>query len=300
VGLLVDLAVGEVPTDPHPIAALGAGLGWLEGRTYRDARLAGVVHAALGLTLGMGAGGLLGRSALATTTATWVASSGRMLGDEARRVTEPLHHDDLTAARAALPSLVGRDPSGLDASGVARAVIESVAENTVDAVVAPACWGALAGAAGVLGHRAVNTLDAMVGHRSARYERFGWASARLDDVAAWVPARLTVALVCVARPRRAGEVVRTVRRDAGAHPSPNGGQAEAAFAAALGLQLGGTNRYGTRVEERGLLGTGRPPEAGDVDAAVRLLREVTLVLAGALVAVDLAASCLRRGRVRRG
>src|SRR5204863_6463621 len=124
---------------------------------------------------------------------------------------------------------VGRDPSELDESGVARAVVESVAENTVDAVVAPACWAAVFGAPGVLAHRAVNTLDAMVGHRSARYARFGWAAARLDDGAAWVPARLTAVLVALVRPRAARLVWQAVRRDAPAHPSPNAGVAEAAF-----------------------------------------------------------------------
>jgi adenosylcobinamide-phosphate synthase len=164
-------------------------------------------------------------------------------------------------------------------------VVESVAENTVDAIVAPALWAAAAGAPGVLAHRAVNTMDAMVGHRSARYERYGWAAARLDDAMAWVPARATAALVAAVRPSAAGEIWRTVRRDAPAHPSPNAGVAEAAFAAALGIQLGGLVRYGERVEDRPRLGEGRAVEAADIDRAVRLSDDVTLALTGALAAV---------------
>jgi adenosylcobinamide-phosphate synthase len=163
--------------------------------------------------------------------------------------------------------------------------VESVAENTVDAVVAPALWAAALGAPGALGYRAVNTLDAMVGHRSDRYLRYGWASARLDDLAGWVPARVTAALVAAVRPPRAGAVWTAVRTQAPAHPSPNSGVAEAAFAAALGLRLGGENRYGDRVELRPPLGTGRPAERGDIARAVGLSRDVTLALAGGLGAL---------------
>src|SRR5690606_15478706 len=141
--------------------------------------------------------------------------------------------------REALPALVGRDPTHLDASEISAAVIESLAENTVDAVIAPAFWGLIAGAPGAWSYRAVNTMDAMVGHRSDRYLRFGWSSARLDDLANLVPARLTAALVMLCRPRQTRAVTTAVRRDGRKHPSPNAGVAEAAFAAALGVQLGG-------------------------------------------------------------
>src|SRR5690606_3142768 len=116
------------------------------------------------------------------------------------------------------------------------------------------------------------------------YLRYGWAAARLDDAAAWVPARVTVGLVAAGRPRAAREVGAVARRDGPAHPSPNGGWAEAAFAAALGLRLGGTNRYGDQVEDRPALGDGRPPAGADVAAAVGLSRDVTLALAGGLAA----------------
>ena len=129
-------------------------------------------------------------------------------------------------------------------------MIESVAENTSDAVVAPLLWGAVAGIPGLVAYRAVNTLDAMVGHRSARYLRFGWASARLDDVANWIPARVTAALTAACAPlvtrTNPVKVLRIVRRDGGRHPSPNAGRCEAAFAAALGVRLGGTERLRRR------------------------------------------------------
>ena len=156
-----------------------------------------------------------------------------------------------------------------------RAVVETVAENTVDAVTAPLWWATIGGAPAVLAHRAINTLDAMVGHRNERYRQFGWASARADDVVNWIPARLTAVAVAAVRPRRAAAIARTVRRDAPRHPSPNGGVVEAAFAAALDVRLGGTNTYGDVVEDRGTLGDGRPPTPDDGVAAIRLARDAT-------------------------
>ncbi|WP_137161867.1 CobD/CbiB family cobalamin biosynthesis protein, partial [Blastococcus sp. CCUG 61487] len=190
------------------------------------------------------------------------------------------------AGRAALPALAGRDPRSLDADGLARATVESVAENTSDAAVAPLFWGAVAGLPGLLGYRAVNTLDAMVGHRSPRYERFGWAAARLDDVANWVPARLTAALTVACAPLVGGSApgaLRTWLRDGAAHPSPNSGRCEAAAAGALGVRLGGRNVYGSRVEDRPSLGSGRAPEPADIGPAIRLSRAVWL--ASAVLAV---------------
>ena len=183
---------------------------------------------------------------------------------------------------------MGRDPSSLDAEAIARAVVESVAENTTDAVVAPALWSAVAGAPGAFAHRAADTLDSMVGYRDARYRRFGTVPARADDALAWVPARVTATLVAAVRPRRAGAVVAAVRDDAPRHPSPNAGVAEAAFAAALGLRLGGgENRYGDAVEARPALGAGRPPTASDIAAAVALSRHVTWALTAALAATGI-------------
>jgi adenosylcobinamide-phosphate synthase len=281
VGLVADRVLGEPPAAVHPVAAFGRMMGRLETVMWSDSRPAGALYAAAGAGLGAAAGAALGQGLPATALATWLVVAGRALGDEARAIGARLAADDLDGARRGLPALVGRDPDSLDAKGVARAVVESVAENTVDAVVAPACWAAAGGAAGAGFYRAVNTLDAMVGHRNARYERFGWAAARLDDAANWVPARLAGGLVAAVRPRRAREVLNAVVHPP-AHPSPNAGVVEAAFAAALGLRLGGDTVYAGRVDPRPAFGTGRPPEPADIEAAVRLSRDVTLALAALL------------------
>jgi adenosylcobinamide-phosphate synthase len=283
-GLAADRLIGEPPIGPHPVALLGTLLQQIERRLYADRRSAGIVHAAIGVAIGTAAGALC-RS---TCLATYVAVAGRALGDAAGAIDTALSAGDLDRARALLPTLVGRDPDGLNEAEVCRAVVESVAENTVDAVVAPALWAAVAGAPGALVHRTVNTMDAMVGHRDERYSRYGWASARLDDAAAWVPARLTAALVLGCRPRAARRVVGVVRRDAPGHPSPNSGVAEAAFAAALGLRLGGESSYGGQVEVRATLGDGRPAGRDDIGRAVRLSRDVSVALACLLAVAGLA------------
>ena len=279
-GIVLDRLLGEPRVRPHPVAAYGWAMERLEGPLYLDDRLQGVAYLGAGLGAAVTAGGIV----RFTTAGTYLAVAGRSLADEAGAIAGHLAAGDLDAARAALPALVGRDTQGLSAEDVARAVVESVAENTVDAVVAPALWGAAAGATGALSHRAVNTLDSMVGHRGGRHERFGWASARTDDAAAWAPARVTAGLVALVRPARAPAVLRVVRRDAPAHPSPSAGVAEAAFAAALDLRLGGPNRYGDRVEVRPPLGDGRPPAAADIGRSCRLLEDVALALAGLLAA----------------
>jgi adenosylcobinamide-phosphate synthase len=283
-GLLLDRAFGEPPARLHPVSWFGQAMLLAERADYRDSRAAGAVHALIGVAAGAGAGALLGSAALGTG----LAVAGRSLGESALTVGRALDRGDLGAARAALPALVGRDPAGLDEAEIARAVVESVAENTVDAVVAPAFWAAVCGAPGALGYRAVNTLDAMVGHRSTRYRAYGWASARLDDAANYLPARLTAALVAAVRPRSAADIWRAVRGQAPAHPSPNAGVAEAAFAAALGLRLGGCNRYGDRVEHRPWLGQGRPAAGSDIGPAVRLSGDVSWLLTAALATAGLA------------
>lgn len=314
-GLVLDRALGEPPDAWHPVAWFGTAMTRVEDRLYRDTRSAGLLHAAAGAGLGAAGGALLTAMAdlsrgarhvrlgdapdshvptvtgrlvlrgavpvavpLALALAVGVAAAGRMLRETSRTIEEHLLRGDVETARTVLPSLVGRDPSGLDGSGVAAAVVESLAENTVDAVVAPVFWGLVAGAPGVLAHRAVNTMDAMVGHRNTRYARYGWAAARLDDAMAWLPARLFAAVVAALQPRRARDVVRLVRRDAPAHPSPNSGVAETAVAAALGVELGGPLRYGDRVEDRPRLGDGPRPQAGTITRARRLVDRVELTV----------------------
>jgi adenosylcobinamide-phosphate synthase len=289
-GLLADRVLGEPPLDPHPVAAFGTAMTRLETAIHADDRRAGAAYTLAGALAGGAAGAAVG----STAVATYLAVAGRALAEAAHAVATPLQLGDLDGARARLPALVGRDARELDATGIARAVVESVAENTTDAVVAPAVWAVLGGAPAALAYRAVNTMDAMVGHRSPRYARFGWASARLDDAANWVPARVTALLVALARPAAAGAVWHSVRRQAPAHPSPNAGVAEAAFAAALGIRLGGRNRYGDRVEDRPRLGSGRPPEPGDIAAAVGLAGEVQRQLAGLLLALSVVRLVTRR------
>jgi adenosylcobinamide-phosphate synthase len=283
-GIVADWLLGEPPASWHPVAGFGRAMIWLEHRWYADSHRRGILHAACGTALAGGAGWLLtsGRPRqrqLALALATYVAVAARALQTEASRVAASLEAGDLDTARARLPALVGRDPAGLGTAEVTRAVVESVAENTVDAVLAPAWWAALAGPGGVLAYRAINTLDAMVGHRSPRYARFGWAAARADDIAGWAPARLTALLVAAVRPRAFPSVLTAVRKQAPAHPSPNAGVAEAAFAAALGVRLGGRNSYDGRVERRPDLGSGASPQVPDITRAVRLSRDVTAAAA---------------------
>ncbi|HEX2564573.1 MAG TPA: adenosylcobinamide-phosphate synthase CbiB [Acidimicrobiales bacterium] len=300
-GLALAQVLPEPPDRYHPVAWFGRAMSGAEARRYRDDRRAGIEHVVLGAGVAAVAGMVLRRAAgpaVAGVAATALTVGARMLTTEALTIEAQLAGGDLDAARSALPALVGRDPSDLGEEDIARAVVESVAENTVDAVVAPVVWAAVGGGPGALVYRAVNTMDSMVGHHGERYERFGWAAARLDDIVNWVPARLTAAIVAAVRPARAGEVWRAVRDDAPAHPSPNAGVVEAAFAAALGVRLGGTNRYGQRVERRATLGRGRPVAPGDIGAAVRLSRQVNAVLIAALVAAAAvpAATRLLRGR----
>jgi adenosylcobinamide-phosphate synthase len=207
-----------------------------------------------------------------------------------------LENDDLESARRLVPSLCGRDPNSLDEAGIARATVESVAENTADAQVAPLWWGAIGGVPGLLVYRGANTLDAMIGHKSPRLLQFGWAAARFDDVANYLPARVTGLLTVLCAPVVSGSpraAVRAWRRDAARHPSPNAGVAEASFAGALGVQLGGPTQYAHRLEIRPTLGEGRVPDVADVTRSVRLSRAVQL--AAAVTAVALTAVC-RTGR----
>ena len=283
-GAVADLLLAD-PRRGHPVAGFGQAAAALERRVWRDSRAAGVTYAGLCVGTAVGLGAAASRltehspaaRTAATALATWAVLGGTSLGRAAATMERHLAAGDLPAARAQLPALAGRDPRGLAEPELVRATVESVAENTSDAAVAPLFWGAVAGLPGLLAYRAANTLDAMVGYRSARYERFGWAAARLDDVLNWVPARLTAALTVVCAPLVGGSAAgarRSWRRDGAAHPSPNAGRCEAALAGALGVRLGGRNVYGSRVEERPALGEGLPPVRGDVGRAVALSRAV--------------------------
>ena len=310
-GYALDLAFGD-PRRFHPVAGFGRAAGALERRVYAPSRWAGLVFtaAAVGAPVLAGVGLAaatrhqpVARAAL-TAAATWTVLGGPTLRREARTMAGHLERGDLPAARGRLGHLCGRDPSALDERELARATVESVAENTSDAVVAPLLWGGVAGLPGLLGYRAANTLDAMVGHRSARYERFGTAEARLDDALNLAPSRLTGLLtigLAVVGGGTHRETWRVWRRDRNDHPSPNAGQCEAAMAGALGVRLGGRNVYFGRSEVRPLIGDGPRPSAKDARRAARVSAAVGA--GAALMAIGLAWSrteLLGRLRARAG
>ena len=284
-GYVADVLFGD-PRRGHPVALFGSGAAALERLTYADSRRAGALHVG---TL-LGAVGLLGvaveraagrrgagSTVVATAAATFVALGGTSLSRTGDQMAGLLDAGDVAGARRLLPSLCGRDPAVLDSAGLVRAALESVAENTSDAHVAPVMWAAVAGVPAVLVYRGANTLDAMIGHRSPKYARFGWAAARFDDAANFAAARLTALLVAACAPAVGGspaEAVRAWRRDAARHPSPNAGVVEAAFAGALGVRLGGPTQYAHELEIRPTLGDGRAPAVSDLARAVRLSRIV--------------------------
>ncbi len=299
VALLAGYAADVIAGDPHrwhPVAGFGRAALTLERAMYAPTRRRGtyvvailVALPALGAELlaraashgqlrrgrlggGRPARGRLGRGVVLAAL-TWVALGGRSLRREALNVSDLVAHDELDEARGALRALCGRDAAELDGSALCRAAVESLAENSSDAIVGALLWGALAGPAGVAAYRASNTLDAMLGHRSERYTDFGWAAARLDDAMSWPAARLTATLACLAAPLVGGSpraAAATARRDGRAHPSPNAGPVEAAFAGALGVSLGGPLAYDGNIESRPRLGHGRAPAVGDVHRAARL------------------------------
>lgn len=296
-GLLLGFALDRVLADPrrgHPVAGFGRVAGALEQRIWRDDRPTGTAYVAVlvggTVALGIAAERALaapGPRTLATAAATWAVLGGTSLDREAAEVSRLLAAGRLPEARVQLTHLVGRDTSQLDEAEVVRATLESLAENTSDAVVAPLVWGAIAGVPGLVGYRAANTLDAMVGHRSPRHERFGWAAARFDDLLNLPGSRLTALLATALGPDHRG-AWRTWRRDAAGHPSPNAGPVEASFAGALGIRLGGTNDYAGRIEHRAVMGDGPPPERADLDRARTLARRVGIgaaVVAAALATV---------------
>jgi adenosylcobinamide-phosphate synthase len=297
VALLAGLALDEALGDParlHPVAGYGAAAAAAERVVYRPSRARGAVYAAAGVALptalavaverrvGRRGGAALAAACLAVTL------GGRTLRRTGLRMADLLDAGDLQGARALAPTLVARRPDGLGAGELARATVESLAENTADAVGGPLVWTAVAGAPGAVAYRAANTLDAMVGYRDERYRAFGWAAARLDDALNWPVSRLTAAATIAAAPLAGADprgAAAAWRRDGHRHPSPNGGQVEAAFAGALGVRLGGANRYGDAIEHRPQLGDGPPPDTAAIRRAARLSACVGWLLAAALALV---------------
>lgn len=228
-----------------------------------------------------------GRIAVAGILA-WPLVALRSLGEHVTDVARPLQSGNIIAARSAVSQIVGRDPQNLDEAGIARASIESLSENASDGVVAPLFWGAILGLPGIVGYKAINTLDSMIGHRTPRHEAFGWAAARIDDAASFIPARLTGLLFALLAARPA-EAISCMLRDARRHRSINAGWPEAAMASALGVRLSGPRIYeGAIADEPWLNGTARDPVATDIAAAIKIYHRAMGLLAAALVALAFA------------
>lgn len=299
---LLDTALGDPRWLPHPVRFMGSVIAWCDDRIrpllHRPAgqQAAGVVLAlglpALVYAVGWGTIELAGRlhwvlGRVVEVVLAFTTLAARDLIDHARSVLRALEAGSLEGAREAASKIVGRDVSELSEQEVVRATVETIAESTSDGVIAPLFYMAIGGAPLALAYKAVNTLDSMVGHRDERHRYFGWASARLDDAANCVPARLTALLLVLAGwllSRRVGTARRAwsvLLRDGRKHPSPNSGRPEAAMAGALGVQLGGTNFYGGAPEERALLGDpGSVLVASHIRSALRLMVTASLFAAG--------------------
>ncbi|TCM86593.1 adenosylcobinamide-phosphate synthase CbiB [Rhodovulum steppense] len=286
----------------HPVAWLGALIALLDRRWNRPGDPAarrlwlGVAAVAVTLTaavvpaLAVAAllpGGWLGVALTGLLAAPLVA--GRSLYDHVAAVARPLTVGDLAGARGAVAMIVGRDPAQLDEAGVARAALESLAENASDGVVAPVFWGVVLGLPGIAGYKAINTLDSMIGHRNARYLHFGRVAARLDDLANLVPARLTGLILCAVSGQR-DAAIRTMLRDARAHRSPNAGWPEAAMAGALGVRLSGPRAYGDKISDEPWLNAGAAdPDARALDRGLTLYLRAMAALAMVLATLALIA-----------
>ncbi len=272
----------------HPVTWLGALIGGLERALNRGPgrRLRGVAVALLVIGVAGGLAALLARvlpggwpGVVLTGVLAWPLVAIRSMHDHVAAVARPLAAGDLPGARAAVAMIVGRDPARLDEAGVARAAVESLAENTSDGIVAPLFWGVVAGLPGIAAYKAINTLDSMIGHRIERYEQFGWASARIDDGVNLIPARLTGGLFALVS-GRFGAAVGAMRADARRHRSPNAGWPEAAMAGALGIRLSGPRVYGDRVAaEPWVNGAAPDPGPGDLARGLRLYRRAMVALA---------------------
>lgn len=284
----------------HPVAWAGGLIGALERRLNRGSvfrrRIAGVATVVAATAAAVVLGGVcakvlsgpLGQVALACVAGSLIAQ--RSLAWHVRAVAAGLERGGLAAGRAAVARIVGRDPEALDAAGVSRAAVESLAENFSDAVVAPVLWMAVAGLPGAAAYKAINTADSMIGHRTERYAAFGWASARLDDLvnlpASRLAALLLAAAAVVVPGASARGALRAVWRDARRHRSPNAGWPEAAMAGALGFALAGPRSYGGVVVDDAVMGSGgrRDLGPGDVRRALRLYWVADALLAAGLAA----------------
>ena len=296
VGVIAGYAADRLLGDPHrfhPVAGFGRYAMWLERHLWADSRAAGVRFTAAALApcalLGLPRGTWTTRL-VTTAVTTYVCLGGRSLEREAMAVHDLLAGGDLPGARLRIRSLVGRDTTHSDAHDLARAVLESLAENQSDAVAATLIAAGVGGPGLAAVHRGANTLDAMVGYRTPRYDQFGWASAKFDDVLNLVPARASLVATAAIHawsqrsPRAGLNLVAQARRQAAPHPSPNAGLVEASAALAQDVRLGGANTYFGVVEDRGQIGSGRDARVEDIPRAAQLSRRIgQVVLVGTLM-----------------
>ncbi|HMY50791.1 MAG TPA: adenosylcobinamide-phosphate synthase CbiB [Rhodocyclaceae bacterium] len=291
-GLLLDRLLGE-PRHHHPLVAFGRIAGRIESllRLTGSGRAAGLLAWALAVLPWVALAGSLRplhpwAGALLDATLLYLAVGGRSLAEHAAAVATPLLDGDLGGARQRLSWMVSRDTTQLDESGVANATVESVLENGNDAVFGALFWFVLLGGPGALLYRLANTLDAMWGYRNARYLRFGWAAARIDDVLNYLPARLTA--LSYALLGHTATALRCWRTQAPAWDSPNAGPVMASGAGALDLCLGGPAVYHGHLETRPALGDGARARAADIDRAVALVQNTTWLWLGVIAAAGFA------------
>lgn len=293
----LDLLLGDPRRLPHPVVGMGRMITFLERvlrRVFGNLRVAGMVLLVVTVGVSYGAAALLlyvaGHVSPAAGFAAgvylaWVSLAARSLHLESAKVAKALARGDLPGARLALSYIVGRETADLDEQEIVRGAVETVAENTGDGVIAPLFYLMLGGPALAIAYKAVNTLDSMVGYKNERYLEFGWASARFDDVANYIPARLTALLMVLAAPIWAlsgSGAWRIMRRDGRNHSSPNSGYPEAAAAGALGVRLGGANRYFGRIVEKPTVGDPvRPLTLAAYGGVVRLMYASELILVAA-------------------
>ena len=276
----------------HPVTWVGRVISVLDQRLNRpptESRILGIFVAlgviCIGVCVALALvtllpGGVVG--AVLAGVLAWPLVAARSMHEHVEAVRRPLADGDLEAARLEVSRIVGRDPEMLDDAGIARAAIESLAENTSDGVIAPLFWGVLFGLPGIAAYKCINTLDSMIGHKSERYMAFGWASARIDDVANVIPARLTGTFFALVTFR--GAALRVMARDARLHRSPNAGWPEAAMAGALGVRLSGPRGYGGVWNEEPWVNEGATdPTAGDIGKALAIFRR-SLIAVGVLMA----------------
>lgn len=304
-GFLLDQLLGDPPHWPHPVRWLGRLITLLEPPLRRlfTERLGGIVLVVLVTSAAWGSAWFVltlaaavnpSLALLAASVLVYSGLAGRSLADETEWVLEACRQEDWMTARQRLSRIVGRDTHDLPPQEIYRACIETVAENTTDGVTAPLCYAVLFGPGGLWGFKALSTLDSMVGYRNPRYLHFGWAAARADDLANWLPARLTwllLALAATLTGHNGRAALRIGWRDGRQHPSPNAGWAEATMAGALQVQLGGRSTYQGVVSDKPLLGDGPAPLTMlHVEQAIGLMRVTAGLLLVGCVAVLVIAS----------